>query len=68
VSNAQIAAIAAGQGQPDLCPGEAVAYNVAAAQAGNKHRTGSTYQAAVDMFGVDRAGQLVSLIRGYCFV
>lgn len=68
LSQAKIAAIAAGQRPPDLEPEEAVAYDVAAALASGKQLPGSTYQAAVDAFGQDGVGELVYLIGGYCLV
>lgn len=68
LSAAKIAAIAAGQRPPDLCPEEAVAYDVAVALAVGKQLPGSTYKAAVDAFGHDGVGELISLIGGYCLV
>ncbi len=68
LSPAKISAIAAGQRPAELSPEEAVAYDVAAALAGGKQLPGSTYQAAVDAFGGDGAGELVFLVGGYCLV
>lgn len=68
LSSAKIAAISAGQRPSDLSSEEAVAHDFAAALAGGKQLPGSTYKAALDAFGQDGVGELVSLIGGYCLV
>ena len=68
LSEAKIAAIAAGQRPADLTEEEEAAYDVAAALAGGKSLPESTYQRALRAFGEERMAELVYLIGGYCLV
>jgi len=68
LSNAKIAAIAAGQRPADLTEEEAAAYDVAAALTGGKQLPESTYQRALRAFGDEQVAELVYLVGGYCLV
>lgn len=68
LSTAKIATITAGQRPADLTPEEGVAYDVAAALSAGKQLSASTYQAALDAFGEDGAGELIFLVASYATV
>lgn len=68
LSDAKIAAIAAGQRPSDLTEEEAAAYDVAAALANGKALPESTYRRALTAFGEEQVAELVYLIGGYCLV
>ncbi len=68
LSNAKIAAIAAGQRPADLTEEEQAAYDVAVALAGGRQLPESTYQRAVIAFGEEGTAELIYLVGGYCLV
>lgn len=65
LSDAKIAAVAAGQRPADLTEEEQAAYDVAAALTAGKQLPESTYQRALQVFGEDQTAELVYLVGGY---
>ncbi|UDL96245.1 carboxymuconolactone decarboxylase family protein [Lichenihabitans sp. PAMC28606] len=65
LSDAKIAAVAAGQRPADLTEEEQAAYDVAAALTAGKQLPESTYQRALKVFGEDQTAELVYLVAGY---
>ena len=65
LSDAKIAAVAAGQRPANLTEQEEAAYDVAAALTAGKQLPESTYQRALKVFGEDQTAELVYLVAGY---
>ena len=65
LSDAKIAAVAAGQRPADLTEEEQAAYDVAAALTAGKQLPESTYQRALKVFGEDQTAELIYLVAGY---
>ena len=65
LSDAKIAAVAAGQRPADLTEEEQAAFDVAAALTAGKQLPESTYQRALKVFGEDQTAELVYLVAGY---
>ena len=68
LSDAKIAAVAAGQRPADLTEEEQAAYDVAAALTAGKQLPESTYQRALKVFGEDQTAELVYLVGGYALI
>ena len=68
LSDAKIAAIAAGQRPADLSLEEAAAYDMASALVRGGAVPETTFQAARRMFGEAGTAELVFLVGGYCLV
>ncbi|USI73557.1 carboxymuconolactone decarboxylase family protein [Sphingomonas morindae] len=68
LSDAKIAAVAAGQRPADLTEEEQAAYDVAAALTAGKQLPESTYQRAVKVFGEERTAELIYLLSGYALI
>ena len=68
LSEAKIAAIAAGQRPADLTEEEQAAYDVASALTARKQLPETTYQRALKAFGEAQTAELIYLVGGYCLV
>ncbi|USI73919.1 carboxymuconolactone decarboxylase family protein [Sphingomonas morindae] len=68
LSDAKIAALAAGQRPADLTREEQAAYDVAVALTAGKQLPESTYQRAVQVFGDEQTAELIYLVGGYALI